>query len=37
MFFVPIPFMVLSIFSGLIQAFVFTFLAIAFVSDTIKK
>jgi F-type H+-transporting ATPase subunit a len=37
MFFVPIPFMILSIFSGLIQAFVFTFLAIAFVSDTIKK
>lgn len=37
MFIVPIPFMILSIFSGLIQAFVFTFLAIAFVSDTIKK
>lgn len=37
MFLVPIPFMVLSIFSGFIQAFVFSFLALAFVSDTIKK
>jgi F-type H+-transporting ATPase subunit a len=37
MFLVPIPFMILGIFSGIIQAFVFSFLAIAFVSDTIKK
>lgn len=37
MFLAPIPFMILGIFSGIIQAFVFSFLAIAFISDTIKK
>lgn len=37
LFIAPIPFMILGIFTGVIQAFVFTFLAIAFVSDTIKK
>lgn len=35
MFIVPIPFIILSTFSGLIQAFVFAFLAISFLSGTI--
>lgn len=34
-FFVPIPFLVLSIFSGFVQAFVFTLLSIQFLSGTI--
>jgi F-type H+-transporting ATPase subunit a len=33
--FVPVPFMALSIFSGLVQAFVFTMLAVQFISGTI--
>lgn len=37
MFIAPIPFMILGIFAGIIQAFVFSFLATAFISDTIKK
>ena len=37
MFFVPIPFIVLSIFSGIIQAFVFAFLSLSFLSDIIKN
>ena len=36
MFLVPIPFIVLSAFSGVIQAFVFAFLAISFISGTIS-
>lgn len=35
-FFVPIPFMVLSIFSGLVQAVVFAMLAIQFMAGTIN-
>lgn len=35
-FFVPIPFMVLSIFSGIVQALVFTMLAIQFMAGTIN-
>lgn len=34
-FFIPIPFLVLSIFSGFVQAFVFTLLSIQFLSGTI--
>lgn len=36
-FFVPIPFLVLSIFSGFVQAFVFTLLSIQFLSGTITS
>ncbi len=36
-FFVPIPFMVLSIFSGLVQALVFTMLSIQFMAGTINS
>lgn len=35
--FVPVPFMFLSIFSGLVQAFVFTMLALQFISGTIMS
>lgn len=37
MFIIPIPFMFLSIFSGIIQAFVFAFLSLSFMSDIIKN
>jgi len=37
MFFVPIPFIFLSIFSGIVQAFVFSFLSLSFMSDIIKS
>lgn len=36
-FFVPIPFLVLGIFSGFVQAFVFTLLSIQFLSGTITS
>ena len=37
MFFVPIPFIFLSIFSGIVQAFVFSYLSLSFMSDIIKS
>jgi len=37
MFLVPIPFMAISIFSGIIQAFVFAFLSLSFISGTITS
>ena len=36
-FLVPVPFMALSIFSGLVQAFVFTLLALQFMASTITN
>ncbi|MDQ5919617.1 MAG: F-type H+-transporting ATPase subunit a [Patescibacteria group bacterium] len=36
-FFVPLPFLALSIFSGFVQAFVFSLLSIQFLSGTITS
>ena len=36
-FFIPIPFFVLSIFSGVVQTFVFVLLSIGFMSTTINS
>jgi len=37
MFIVPIPFIILSTFSGIVQGFVFSFLAISFIGGNIKE